>query len=153
MISPQGHRRVSCGLGYLKQAPKGLPVRCHFRVTRESISNVLSFSPQREWSRSGCLKRVMVNLNGGSKRGFSTLVVEKVHKLSLVLPYLEKQLLLGSIVCGFGICLIYFLYYSNGNKSLSPQTLKTILYKKIISLIYTQRHLIRTILLCAISST
>ena len=95
----------------------------------------------------------MVNLNGGSKRGFSTLVVEKVHKLSLVLPYLEKQLLLGSIVCGFGICLIYFLYYSNGNKSLSPQTLKTILYKKIISLIYTQRHLIRTILLCAISST
>lgn len=141
MISPQGHRGVSCGLGYLKQAPKkGLPVRCHFRVTRESISNVLSFSPQREW---GCLKKVMVNLNGGSKRGFSTLVVEKVHKLSLVLPYLEKQLLLGSIVCGFGIYLIYFLYYSNGNKSISPQTLKTILYKKIISLIYTQRHFIR----------
>lgn len=43
MISLQGHRGVSSGLGYHKQAPlSGLPIRYHFRVTRESIPTVFS---------------------------------------------------------------------------------------------------------------
>lgn len=67
MISLQGHRGVSSGLGYLKQAPssfRGLPVRCHSRVTQEFISNVFS---QSQWSPFQC-----TNLEGISGGNFLT---------------------------------------------------------------------------------
>ena len=207
MISLRGHRGVSSGLGYQKQALplSGLPVRYHFRVTRESTPTVFSNSlyssrtvaiAENRLPRNRCLpfalspmvirprSRTLEDLSllsrsraytGGScKMGvlcsfemndarrkrfrnrtygmvcscltkrFSTLVVEKVYKLSLVFPHLSlsRQLLLGSIVCCLILYLIYYLYLSNGDKDLGPRTPKTILYHKTIWPLHTRKPLI-----------
>lgn len=142
MISLQGHRGVSSGLGYPKQAPLSrLLVRCRFRVTRESISNVLSLSPQREWSRSGCLKKAMVfnDLNGGSRRRFSTLLCEKIRAVHRLVSFPESfpnptifsycgKIIAILISIHFVSKYLKYLSSRKSNDGIGSQTMKTILH-------------------------